>query len=620
VNALFQEVLHPLTLAMAGGVVLFGLAMLLLMYLQRGQAEKELAQLDLAHVEAGGHGPGGALRRRRVTTKRGDKGQTMWLFHDSPANILGEWVDTHVLHRSAFEAGPWLTGAALLCTFFLIALVLAESVGPAIRQGGAGIGSLSQAVSTMGAKFVVSMAGILMSIVHGFFRGKHARALYAAADEAAQRIEPLSYSSEAYQIDCAERAAGQAARIAQAIEDGQADQQANLVQVLSAIGKLNSIEVSIKDIGSELATSLQTTVKNDVVAGIGQELRDMADDLKDSLSRAFSASLDQQMGAVVGELTKIERAVASQAKDQVGELLQKLGDAVSGGFTSESARMKDALTRFAEVVPRLEEQLRTVLKTAGDDLARRSQDSSRSQEALMGRFQQVLTGIEAQQRDSAVMAKQMQELAGRTQNMLVEGLSAAGQQMAQRSQRSVEEFTGAMREATGGAAEAYRKLVAEAEAAASALQKARAEHAEGAQRLGDSARVLRDVLTQADASAQSLRAVAEQVRGALTEARATVETSAGAVKASRDAAAEQQKLLTELTQRFPDLAKQYLDATDLAFGRIASTWKGKVQELESTVTRVGDGVSSNVGAFAEAVEELGQHLSRVPGVKAPARS
>lgn len=583
---LLAAIAQPLTLAFVGLIIAVSGGLIWQIRRSRISTCKTLNELQLLTPSSARNGAYDAIKSTRVRVVSSALGER-WILRAPVESTLHEWLEVSTLRQARFEAGAWITGGALLLTFFLIAKVLAESVGPAIKGGGAGMDDLSQAVTTMGGKFVVSMTGIAMSIWHGFVRNRATLKLYGAANEAALRIEDQTVTLEAYQNERDE------------LNDGKNTEQFRVL--LGALGELTSIKVSVSDIGSELADKLKNVVTRDIVDGIGRALREMADDLEAKVSSSFAKTLDTRMTAVVSELTKIEAAVSSQAKDQVGELLQKLAGAVSGGFSNETAQMKEALLRFAEVVPQLETQMRTMMQHTGQDLARQSSEAGRLHEALMSRLEHVLASITEQQRAAAEANTRVLDMATSTHGSLATAVANANEQIITSSKLAVDELSAAMRAVSGDARHNNSQLISELEASAKVLQQARTDSVTGASRLAEAVGLLRDVLRQTQETSRDFALTAASLDRGFNQTKETLEAASSVVQASSAASKEMQ-------MQWPKLADQYLQDSNQAFEKIAGSWKGQVDAIESSVRSISSAAGTNASAFSEAVESLADQI------------
>ncbi len=617
---LLTQVVQPLTLSCIGFVVVFALISILAMWSAKRTTTQNLEDIREAPEKASGTGPVSALSNAWI--RRLENGRT--LLTERADVLLERWLELHVLRLARFEAGSWITGVALFLTFFLIALVLAKDVGPAIANAGTeSTANLAQAVRTMGAKFVVSMAGILMSIAHGVFRARFLHALHTAAAEAGHRLHHQAISVQDLHLEHAADQAKSAEALHQATRElhrALAQQHTESItridSLKTSVESLHSIEVSVKDIGSELGKSLQQMVKKDIVEGIRTELQDVVDGMQRALTESFTENINTNMSAVVTELRKIEGAVSSQGHSQVEGLLHKLSDAVSGGFASESSRMKDVLTRFAEVIPTLEQQLRAVSQSTGQEMAQRQAESTRTTERLLERLGAVLERAEVQHQQASAATEQMQQIMLHNQKAAASTAAEASEVFAYRSRAALDELTTALQGATGSATKVYGSLVSEVEQSARLLQQARTDASDGAARLTEANSLLRTTLTHVSSVVSGLQQVGGSLSAGIEQARSTVENGSAVLRSSAESVSQHQRFIEEFASRWPELTRQYLATSDQAFTKVASAWQAQADNIGNAVGRIGDSFAGSAGEFAEAVNDLSGQLERLRKDKA----
>jgi hypothetical protein len=318
-----------------------------------------------------------------------------------------------------------------------------------------------------------------------------------------------------------------------------------------------------------------------------------------------------QVRDITSALQKIESAIVGQARGQVEDLLSKLGDAVSGGFVTESSRMKDVLTRFAEVVPQLEVQIRDMMTSAGRDMAQRGDSNARMNEALVQKLETVLSSIGAQQHVAAEISKRMEAFVLQTQTTLASALANADHQIMERSRLSLGELQGAMRSATDDAAQVYRRLVQDVESASLMLKEARVDASTGASDLRESARVMQEALVRMQDAVGGLQRLGTNLNEAVAHAHAAVNLGTTALQASSEAVAQQQRFVSELAGRWPEMTKLYLDSSDEAFAKVAASWKAQADAIGASVQKISNAFQGPANEFASAVDSLEEQLSRL---------
>jgi hypothetical protein len=597
-----------LTLSLVGLVLFVGLVALVMMWIGTRHACDQLNGIsyDMLKAASSMTRPARVLARLRREQNETDASGRIVLA-EAPHSVLRSWVDDEVLTKGRFEAGSWLTGLALMCTFFLIALVLARDIGPAISGGTEdGMVLLAAGVSTMGAKFVVSIAGIFMSVLHGVLRSHWVTVLYDAAAVAAARLDQGVVTADDLRLEAVLETAERNAAICHSLEVQNQMLSGGFGSLESAIAGLRSIEVSVQDIGVELKSTLTQVVRRDIVEKIQRDMQEIAD----GFAQALGASIASQVADITAALKQIEAAVAGQAQGQVEELLSKLSDLVSGGFSTESSRMKETLARFAEVVPQLEAQMRTMASTVGRDIAQRSEANARMNEAMFQKLETVLSGLVTQQQGGLDAARRLEEFVLQTQTTMASALVNADRQMTERSQISLGELQGAMRSATDDAAEVYGRLVREIEGAASLLKESRADTSRGASDLRESAQTMRAALSQMQQTVGSLGHLGADLNQAVVQAQSTIQQGALALQSSSKAIAEQQQFVSALSARWPQMAEHYIATSDDAFKKVAEAWKAQAGAIEESVGTIGRKFQDSVQELAIAVQSLEEQLAQ----------
>jgi hypothetical protein len=190
-------------------------------------------------------------------------------------------------------------------------------------------------------------------------------------------------------------------------------------------------------------------------------------------------------------------------------------------------------------------------------------------------------------------------------------LASANEQFSARSKGAMDQLTDAMRSATGSAAEVYRAMVSEIDSAAKTLKEARTDAASGATQLHEAAKLMRDPLQRMHDLLEGLRDTVTTLGASTQQARNAVESGAAVVKASAESITQHQRFIEDLTARWPVLARQYLETSDQAFMKVAGSWKTQAEAIGSSVGRIGESFSSSALEFADAVQELGEHIKKL---------
>jgi ABC-type transporter Mla subunit MlaD len=159
----------------------------------------------------------------------------------------------------------------------------------------------------------------------------------------------------------------------------------------------------------------------------------------------------------------------------------------------------------------------------------------------------------------------------------------------------------------------YRSLVKEIESSAKLLGQAKIDSELGALHLQESARTMKEMLDRTRETVGGLRGVSDALGVTVQQAKSTVDNSASVLKASSDSVRQYQRFLEELSNKWPALTRRYLEDSDQAFAKIASAWKAQSEAIGNSVGRISEGFASSATDFAEAVQELGEQITKLRG-------
>lgn len=308
------------------------------------------------------------------------------LMRSSPSRELRETCRALFRHSMGHGIGRNLTGIALVMTFGLLGIVLVGPVQAALTSTGAGGASqadlLSQAIGKMGAKFFISAAGLLGTLIFQAFAFSSERQLLKRLDAMRASFERITLTLDAHEI-----------ALASGRRDALGALKAELVQtrleLSDQLSHLESVNVCLQDIGTEVQKNFGTMMKEQVGDVITRQLgsmekavRDIATDLQRSISMGFTAALQQEMAGVRAHLDAIQQAVAGQQEHDLGRILEQLRDTVSGGFHTQSQDMARQMAGIVEVLPRLEKQFDLMTQSLGDHARQWGSENQRAVEAL----------------------------------------------------------------------------------------------------------------------------------------------------------------------------------------------------------------------------------------------
>ena len=293
--------------------------------------------------------------------------------------------------------------------------------------------ALQRAVGSIGAKFTVSAAGLLFSLVFRVVEGWARSAIYEAARQLGHANRTLFVSQEAHRFSVvrdslaairAESAEGTAKQtqalvaalvaVEREVHQGDIQLVASLgavkqqVQegdkaVVAALAGLSSIEVSVKAMGAEVTAHLGSILKQHVADQICDALADLrafAQEQTENLAKAFGAITAEENAKLRESMDGVQRTIAEQSKSDVGKLVEQMRDMMSGGFQSESQNMTSAMAALRDVLPKLEEQMRRMTEDVDREMRERGEVSGRMQSELLQQLERALATSQSSQQES----------------------------------------------------------------------------------------------------------------------------------------------------------------------------------------------------------------------------
>lgn len=639
-TAIWHVLLEPVLFTLAGVLLLLmGLSVALLWRnLWKLRRLFVWAGSGLAHC-LGDSQPGHEERRLAMAVRRARAG----MYSGKPvlARPLQEVFADHAKESLDSSWGAWLgtifTGLALVFTFVLIALVLFRDVGPAIRavsgesaQVSSGLSGLSaapgvppgdtgsqsgeilaNAVSTLGAKFLISCLGIFLTIIHqALLRTIRRRAL----DVAAASAEKLRLGWESMEM-CTLRMQGDMLERVGSLEqtllnEGKAGRQELTKEMLGvreemrggvgalkeALARLEQITVSVQDLGSEVSEKLANMMKQTIAEEVARrlsEVKQAIDAIEEKLGAFITQNAERLSQDLRAALDQIHQVLVKQPSSEVEKLLDRVKDAVTGGFSSETVNMSEMLLGFSKVLP----------------------DMSAQMQSVAGELRKVVTDLGVQQ----LKTNELVEGIARTSNKHIEEI---GTSLAQRGGDALNQLLGTSEEHIG------RMVVALQQAAEANAAKA-SSMATGIEQAGGSVTQVTGALGQ---STEKLAAVAQNAASLIastTQATKTMlDVAAALQRANADAtglvkqvaqgqeqakdvlaklAAESQRqaeLLQKMQATWPILIREVTESVQQSTDKLGTSWSALADKLNTATQSYGTHVGDKVEELTEAVENL----------------
>lgn len=320
------------------------------------------------------------------------------LIRAEPSQGLRETCRALFRHSWGHALGKNLTGIALVMTFGLLGKVLVGPVREALMGGGAAGATqavlLSAAIGQMGAKFFVSAMGLVGSFFFQAIASVQESRLLARLDAMRPRFESATQTLDAHGIV-----------LATARRDALSALKGELVQTRRELSErllhLESVEVSLQDIGTQVQTSFGTMMKEQVgdvitrqLSAVEKAVREIATDLQRSIASGFAATLQQEMSTVRDSLGSIQQSLSERQEHDLGRILEQLRDAVSGGFHSQSQDMARQMQELLGVLPRLEQQFEAMSHMMGTQARQWGAENQRAIDVLGARVTTVVESFD----------------------------------------------------------------------------------------------------------------------------------------------------------------------------------------------------------------------------------
>lgn len=577
------------------------------------------------------------------------------LIRMEPSQGLRETCRALFRHSWGHGLGKNLTGIALVMTFGLLGTVLVGPVKDAL-MGGEGAaatqaGLLSDAIGQMGAKFFVSAMGLVGSFFFQSIASLQESRLLARLDAMRPRFEAATQTLDAHDI-----------ALATARQDALGTLREELVltrrELSNQLQHLESVNVSLQDIGSEVQSRFGTMMKEQVgdvitrqLTAVEKAVRDIAVDLKQSIASGFASTLQQEMATVRDSLTGIQQSLSERQEHDLGRILEQLRDTVSGGFHSQSQDMARQMQEMLGVLPRLEQQFEGMSRMMGAQAREWGAENQRAIDTLGSRVSSLVESFDsvrealgaaverilrASAESSHRLGVENQQVLGQLERgtesimqrfeQMLGSMDASTQRLVQSTAQSTQQF----HQQTGQQAASLAQQVELLRAAATVDMSSFHERSEVFARvMGTTQDGLRQVteqlLTTAGQLASATRGVGEthdKARGAAVqmdqvarqllqtakefgqvtqERRDVVKVEAGLLDAQRQALERVKPVLKDLTSAYDASVKEQAQV-------LSGQWAMVVQDVRSVVEKTSGELAQGVEELNETVQELNRAL------------
>lgn len=620
-DLLHQLVERAILIGLPGTLLVIALLMMRSVQQHGRRLIRVLQEVD-GFLQAMSHGTGelaGLVRavREHVVVSRETERGTEYVLSKPLAAIRREYADAQVSRVLSFSLGSLLTGGALIFTFGLIAYVMTFDVSGAIQESG-DPSRLSDAVAKLGAKFWISAAGVLGSIMATVFASEKRSKIMRVAEHPDVRLNHVFTSLEVEQLNATFQEMALLRR-------QHAELCAHLETLNHRVEKLNSIDVSVRDIGNEVSANLKNVMKEamadelkSILVEVMAQVETIAARVQSSITDAFGEKLQALAANMQQSLDAVRKAIEGQAQGQLEQILDKLQATVSGGLQSESKNMAVALERFAKVVPALEEQLRAMTAQIATETRQRAEEGSRVMQDLLDRVGALVRSMEAQQSANAETVAKMQAASAHAAEEVARRLEASGASLVSTvmatSRSELEAISKQLEAALTSNAVRIDDIEQKAASASEVVARSADALARSAESLGAIHAQTQALLAQVRDGTDGMKTVSHAVANATHALLSSLETIRQIDETARAQTQEQQSLLMqqrqftrEVEQVWPTLFDAYLGKFKQASDELQRSWADLHAKVATLSQSVGSEFAENTLALSEAIKELVHH-------------
>ncbi|WP_244226893.1 hypothetical protein [Corallococcus aberystwythensis] len=548
------------------------------------------------------------------------------LMRSSPSRELRETCRALFRHSVGHGIGRNLTGIALVMTFGLLGVVLVGPVQAALTSTGTDGASqadlLSQAIGKMGAKFFISAAGLLGTLFFQAFAFSSERQLLKRLDAMRASFERHTLTLDAHEIS-----------LASARRDALGALKTEVVQtrkeLSDRLSHLESVEVSLQDIGTEVQKNFGTMMKEQVgdvitrqLGSVEKAVREIAAEFQRSISMDFTAAMQAEMASIRTHLGAIQQALAGQQEHDLGRILEQLRDSVSGGFHTQSQDMARQMAGLVEVLPRLEQQFEVMTQSLGSHARQWGSENQRAVEALgekvselVGSFDGVRNKLEGsgsnivssfkdvltEMRESS---SEMVRLAAQASlNMQTSTVQQSGvlreqlEELRVRSTSDMGQFQAQSQE--------FSRVMGETQAGLRGLTK---QMSDAAEKLAAASRGVGESHHKAGAVSVKMEEVAQRLIDTANAFQRLSQERSSVVKQEETLLNAQREAVDRVGPMLNALTKNYEDSVTRQAQILSSQWTEVMHRLDSVVDRSSGELVQGVDDLTETVQQLKESL------------
>lgn len=485
--------------------------------------------------------------------------------------------------------GDQLTAIALVATFTLLGIVLTQDVTTAIQTNAGADAAASRndalvhAFAKMGGKFFISAVGLLGAVAFRWARESSLKkirdSIHALIGD--NKANFISIEAHSYERSLSERATLQLG-LNKATEE-----------ITNAVRSMSSIDVTVKDMGAEVAVHLSKLMKesigDELAKNIG-ELRVSVETIAQHIEATLTEALNGQMQSVLKGLDSIRETVHDRAGGEVESLLDRMKDLLSGGFQSAQGDMADQMSALSHQLGELVTKVSEASTRSTGEAATRSEEMRGQMDALLTRTNEMVTSMQAAQ----------------------ETIAASSMSSAAHVRAEVAEAIATTRAATGDLDAQSRRVEASLEKVLSNLESA----------LKNSTEVVAQFAQQSVGARELTRATLESAKqfaqgsNSIQQAASKFDENLRALQHSIDGQRASQQ---EFVRVIPDGVRKVQERLTEQTKELSSAWSTLQQALKTSVQTISTSLAEPIENLGEHVEALQRAVGSLPGANGARR-
>jgi hypothetical protein len=359
---------------------------------------------------------------------------------------------------------------------------------------------------------------------------------------------------------------------------------------------LRDIEVTVKDLGTEVAASLTSLVDGAMAQHVQvllTDLRGLTESIADKVEKSLQGNLTALGERLASSIDAVQATIRAQPTSDLERIMSTFRDSVSGGFNSEAQNISRLLSDFQTVFPALAQELQRVAGSLGEVMASLD-EQRREQHALVVSIATSTSenvqklGVDFAREGSEAMSKILAET-----NVRIEKMIAAMDDTAQRAAGQTSNIAGELDAVAQRVAVVTGGLDSSTAKVQTLLQQVETSLAASRNGLA----VLGDAATRLKGAADGIQATA----AASEQARSRMEAM---LAQQVQVATSNAQGLDHMQRVWPKLLEEVAKTVQSTTGSLSDSWTKLSQQLVMATERYGNDVGEKVDDLGSAVELL----------------